>query len=99
MKKVRPVHPGQILLEEHMKPNGLSTNSLAKAIKVYHLRIQQIVHGERGVTPETALRLARYFGMSAEFWVRLQARYELEIARAKFESRIAEEIKIYRPTR
>lgn len=72
------VHPGEILLEELMKPLGLSQNQLARDLGVPPRRINEIVHGHRAVTPDTALRLARYFGMSSRFWLGLQMDYDLE---------------------
>ena len=78
-----PVHPGEVLLEDFMKPLGLSQYRVAKDIDVPPLRIGQIVRGMRSVTPDTALRLARYFGTTPGIWMRLQAQYDLEIARVK----------------
>ena len=99
MKKLPPVHPGEVLLEDFMKPHGLSAYRVAKDIAVPALRIHQIVKGERGISADTALRLARYFGTSAEVWVRMQARYELEIAQTSLESRIRKEVKVFPGTR
>jgi addiction module HigA family antidote len=96
MKKLPPVHPGEVLLEDFMKPNGLTPYRVAKDIGVPALRIHQIVKGRRGISADTALRLARYFGTSAGVWVRMQARYELEVAQAELESRISKEVKIFR---
>ena len=96
MKKLPPVHPGEILLEDFMKPNGLTPYRVAKDIGVPALRIHQIVKRRRGISADTALRLARYFGTSAGVWVRMQARYELEVAQAELESRISKEVKIFR---
>lgn len=73
-----PVHPGQILLEDFLEPLGLSQNQAARAMMVPPRRINEIVHGKRGITADTAARLSRYFGTSAEFWLNLQARYELD---------------------
>jgi len=73
-----PVHPGEILLEEFLQPLGVSQYQLAKAIDVPARRINEIVHGQRRITADTALRLSRYFGTSERFWVNLQARYDLE---------------------
>lgn len=95
MKRLPPVHPGEVLLEDFMKPHGLTPYRVAKDIGVPALRINQIVKGERGVSADSALRLARYFGTSAEVWIRLQARYELEVAQAALESRISKEVKIF----
>ena len=75
-----PVHPGEILREDLMKPLGLSTAGLARDLKVPSARIRDIVNGRRGINTDTALRLARYFGNSAQFWMNLQAGYDLEVA-------------------
>jgi addiction module HigA family antidote len=80
-KRIRPVHPGEILREDFLKPLGLSVNKLALALHVLATRIAEIVHGRRRVTADTALRLARYFNTNAEFWLNLQNFYELEISR------------------
>ena len=96
MKRLAPVHPGEVLLEDFMKPNGLTAYRVAKDIGVPALRINQIVKGERGISADTALRLARYFGTSAEVWVRMQARYELEMAQNELERRIGKEVKVFR---
>jgi antitoxin HigA-1 len=73
-----PVHPGEVLLEEFLRPLGVSQYRLAKAIDVPARRINEIVHGQRRITADTALRLSRYFGTSERFWLSLQARYDLE---------------------
>ena len=91
-ERLPPVHPGEVLLEDFMKPLGLSQYQLAKDIHVPALRISQIVRGKRAVTADTALRLARYFDTSANVWMRLQARYDLEVAEAKLSDRIAREV-------
>ena len=96
MGKLSPVHPGEVLLEDFMKPLGLSQYRVAKDIGVPTLRISQIVRGHRSVTADTALRLARYFGTSAAVWLRLQARYDLEMAEAKIAKRINREVKVLR---
>ncbi len=88
-----PVHPGEILLEEFMKPLGLTQYRLAKELNVYPRKINEIVHGSRAVTADTALRLARYFGTSAELWLKLQAYYDLERARDELEPQILAEIR------
>ena len=74
-----PVHPGEILLEEFLSPLGVSQYQLAKAVDVPARRINEIVHGQRRISADTALRLARYFGTSERFWMNLQARYDLEV--------------------
>jgi addiction module HigA family antidote len=75
-----PIHPGEILTEEFMKPLGLSINRVARDLRVPVTRIAEIVHGQRSVTPDTALRLARYFGTTPGFWINLQSTHDLEIA-------------------
>lgn len=79
--RLRNIHPGEVLLEEFMKPLGVSQNRLARAIGVPPRRINEIVHEKRALTADTALRLARYFGVSANFWLGLQADFDLEAAR------------------
>ena len=95
--RLPPVHPGEVLLEDFMKPLGLSQYRLAQDLGVPALRISQIVHGKRAVTADTALRLARYFDTSANVWMRLQARYDLEIAEAELAERVEQEVKVRRP--
>ncbi len=75
-----PIHPGEILTEEFMKPLGLSMNRVARDLRVPVTRIEDIVHGRRSITSDTALRLARYFGSTAQFWMNLQISYDLEVA-------------------
>jgi len=94
MKTLPPVHPGEVLLEDFMKPLGLSQYRVAKDIGVSPLRISQIVRGQRAITADTAMRLARYFGTSAAVWLRLQARYDLEVAQARLADRINREVKV-----
>jgi len=94
MEKLPPVHLGEVLLEDFIKPLGLSQYRVAKDIGVPALRINQIVRGQRSITADTALRLARYFGTSANVWLRMQARYDLEVAEAKIAKRINREVKI-----
>ena len=91
-KKLAPVHPGEILQKEFLAPIGLSQNKLAMALRVPARRVNEIVLGKRGITADTALRLARYFGMSAQFWLGLQMDYELDVAEDALESRIEKEI-------
>jgi len=81
MKRLRNIHPGEVLLEEFLKPNNLSQNALARAIGVPPRRINEIALGKRGVTADTAIRLAKYFGTSEQLWMGLQADYDLEEAR------------------
>lgn len=93
MEKLPPIHPGEVLLEDFMKPLGLSQYRVAKDIGVSPIRISQIVHGKRAITADTAMRLARYFGTSAEVWVRMQARYDLEVARDEYGEQIEQEVR------
>lgn len=95
MNKIAPVHAGEILLEEFMQPLGLSQNALAKALHVTPRRINEIVNGKRSITADTALRLAKFFGNSAEFWMNLQNRYDLETARELLEQKIDQEVELY----
>jgi addiction module HigA family antidote len=94
MARLPPVHPGQVLLEDFIKPLGLSHYRVAKDMGVPALRISQIVRGQRSITADTALRLARYFGTSAVVWLRLQARYDLEVAERRLATRIEREVKV-----
>lgn len=91
-----PIHPGEVLLEDFMKPLGLSQYRLAKDIGVTPIRISQIVNGKRAITVDTALRLARYFGTSAAVWLRLQVRYDLEVAERELRERINHEVSVYK---
>src|SRR4030067_2970878 len=90
-----PIHPGEVLLEDFMKPLGLTQYRLAQDIRVPAIRISQIVHGKRSITVDTALRLARYFGTSADMWLRLQARYDLQSADKDLSDRIRREVKVF----
>ena len=89
-----PIHPGEVLLEDFMKPLGLSQYRLAQDIGVSAIRISQIVHGQRAISVDTAMRLARYFGTSAAVWLRLQVRYDLEMAQGPLNERINREVKV-----
>ena len=89
-----PIHPGEVLLEDFMKPLGLTQYRLAHDIGVTPIRISQIVHGRRAITVDTAMRLARYFGTSAAVWLRLQVRYDLEVAQSTLSDRINREVKV-----
>lgn len=95
-KKIEPVHPGEILLEEFLGPMGLSQNQLAREIGVPPRRVNEIVLGKRRITADTALRLARYFNMSPGFWLGLQMDYELELERDRLENRLKHEVGRYR---
>lgn len=87
-----PIHPGEILLEEYMKPLELSANALSNRLGVTAARVNEIVNGKRGITADTALRLARFFRTTPEFWLDLQKNYELEVAKREVGARILEEI-------
>ena len=91
-KKLAPVHPGEILRTELLEPLGLSANKLGLELRVPANRIMAIVNGERAITANTALRLARYFGMSPQFWMNSQARYDLEVAEDELAARIEREV-------
>jgi antitoxin HigA-1 len=91
-KLLSPIHPGEILRSDFMEPLRLSMNRLALDLRVPVTRISEIVHGRRGVTPDTALRLARYFNTSAGFWLNLQAAYDLEVAEDKLSRTIEREV-------
>jgi addiction module HigA family antidote len=93
-KKIAPVHPGEILFEEFLKPLGVSQYRLAKDINVPPRRINEIVQGKRSISADTALRLARYFGLSERFWLNLQSRYDLEVEKDKLDRRLEDEVKV-----
>jgi addiction module HigA family antidote len=93
-KMFAPVHPGEILLEEFLKPMGISQYKLAKDINVHPRRINEIVHGQRAISADTALRLSRYFGLSERFWMNLQARYDLEVEKDRLAGRLEREVKV-----
>ena len=90
MKKIKNIHPGEILREEFMEPLNLSSYRVAKETKIQATRINQIVHEKRGISPDTALRLSKYFGNSAEFWLGLQIEYELREKRAEIQKELTE---------
>lgn len=92
-KFLPPIHPGEILREDYLKPLGLSMNRLALDLRVPVTRISEIVHERRGITTDTALRLARYFKTSARYWMNLQAAYDLEVAQDQFAARIDQEVR------
>jgi addiction module HigA family antidote len=94
-QKMAPIHPGEVLLEEFLKPMDLSQHRLALDIGVDPRRINEIVLGKRRVTANTALRLARYFSTSAEFWLGLQSQYDLDIEEDEFGNRLEREVKVY----
>ena len=97
-KKMNPLHPGEILMEEFLKPMNLSQNKLALDIRVPARRINEIVHGKRRITADTAIRLAKYFKMSPQFWLGLQMDYDLDVADDQIGDRLDHEIREYRPT-
>ena len=90
-----PIHPGEILLEDFLKPMQISQHHLAQAIGVPPRRINEIVHGKRGITADTALRLGRFFRMEAQYWMNLQTRYDLETTRAVLADRLGQEVCVY----
>ena len=96
-KKMSPLHPGEILFEDFLKPMGLSQNRLALDIRVPARRINEIVLGKRRITADTALRLAKYFNMSPQFWLGLQLGYDLDVAEDKLAGRLEKEVQVYRP--
>jgi len=91
-RKLKPVHPGEILREEFMKPLGLSMNKLALDLRVPVTRIAEIVHERRAISTDTALRLGRYFNITALFWMNLQVRYDLEVAEDELAHRIVRDV-------
>ena len=91
--KTPPVHPSEILLEEFLKPMGISQNRLALDMRVPPRRINEIVHGKRRITADTALRLGRYFGISAQFWFGLQMDYDLDMEEDRLGTRLVEEVR------
>ena len=91
-KKIKPIHPGEILEEEFLKPLGISQYRIAKDIGVQPTRINQIIKGNVGISADTALRLGKYFGMSAQFWLNVQSCYDLEIAKDKLAKKIDKEV-------
>ena len=92
VKKLAPVHPGEVLLEEFLAPMEISQYRLAKDISVPPRRINEIVHGKRSVTADTALRLSRYFGTSEQFWLNLQTGYDLEVEKDRLGDRLNSEV-------
>jgi antitoxin HigA-1 len=93
--KLPPVHPGEVLHADFLEPLGLSQYRLAHDVSVPPRRINEIVHGKRAITADTALRLARYFGTSERFWLNLQARYDLEVERDRLGPRLEEEVAVF----
>jgi addiction module HigA family antidote len=93
-KKLPPIHPGEILIEEFLKPMGLSQYRLAKDISVPPRRINEIVHGKRSISADTALRLGRFFGISPQFWLNLQTRFDLEVTEDQLAERLEKEVQV-----
>ena len=93
-KKLPPIHPGEILIEEFLKPMGISQYRLAKDISVPPRRINEIVHGKRSISADTALRLGRFFGISAQFWLNLQTRFDLEVTEDLLAERLDREVQV-----
>jgi addiction module HigA family antidote len=93
-RKLSPIHPGEVLAADFLEPLGLSQYRLARDLSVAPRRINEIVHGTRAISADTALRLARYFGTSERFWLNLQARYDLEVERDHLGARLAKEVRI-----
>ena len=94
MKKMEPIHPGEVLREEFLDPMGISQYRLAKDTSVPARRINENVHGKRGITADTALRLGRYFGTSAQFWMNLQDHFELEVQMDNIGDRLEKEVRV-----
>ena len=95
MRDFPPIHPGEILREEFLVPFGISVDQLAQDIGIPAMKISEIVRGERDISADTALRLARYFGMSVEFWTGIQTHYEIEKAKMILADRLEHEVKIF----
>jgi len=95
-KRLPPIHPGEVLREEFLLPLGLTQYRLAKGLKVPPRRINEIVHGTRAVSADTALRLARFFGTSDRFWLNLQAAYDLDVERDRLGDRLRREVLVFR---
>ena len=94
MREIPPIHPDEILFEEYLKPMEFSQYRLAKDITVDPRRINEIIHGQRSITADTALRLARYFGASERFWLNLQSCYDLELQKMELGDRLEKEVKV-----
>ena len=92
-KKLAPIHPGEILFEEFLEPMGITQYRLAKDVTVPPRRINEIVHGKRGISADTALRLSKYFGTTERFWLNLQTRYDLEVEKDRLGNRLDSEIR------
>jgi len=95
IKKLPSIHPGEILIEEFLKPMGISQYRLAKGISVPPRRINEIVHGKRSISADTALRLGRFFGISPQFWLNLQIRFDLEVTEDMLAERLEKEVQVF----
>jgi antitoxin HigA-1 len=93
-KRMAPIHPGEVLMEEFLKPMGVSQYRLARAISVPPRRINEIVHGDRGLTADTALRLGRFFGVSPQFWLNLQSHYDLAQVEDRLGDRLTTDVQV-----
>ena len=96
--EITPVHPGEVLLEEFLRPLSISQYRLAKDVGVHPRRVNEIVHGKRSITADTALRLSRYFGTSERFWLNLQTRYDLEVEKDRLGDRLIREVRVLEPS-
>ena len=96
--EITPVHPGEVLLEEFLRPLKISQYRLAKDVGVHARRVNEIVHGKRSITADTALRLSRYFGTSERFWLNLQTRYDLEVEKDRLGDRLMREVRVLEPS-
>ena len=96
VKRLAPIHPGEVLLEDFLEPLGLSQHRVAKGLSVPPRRINEIVHGKRSITADTALRLARFFGTSDRFWLNLQGAYDLDVERDRLAGRLQREVEVLR---
>jgi len=94
-RRLSPIHPGEILMEEFLKPMGISQYRLAKDVHVPPRRINEIIQGKRAISPDTALRLSRFFRLSERFWINLQSRYDLEVEKDRLAGRLEREVRIY----
>jgi len=95
VEQLQPIHPGEILLEEFLKPLKISQYRLAKDINVPARRINEIVHGTRAISPDTALRLSKFFGLSERYWLNIQTRYDLDVEKTRFKDRLDQEVRVY----
>ena len=95
-KRLPPIHPGEILMDEFLQPMGISQYRLAKDISVPPRRINEIIHGKRSITADTALRLGRFFTMSPQFWLNLQTRYDLEVTEDQLDNRLDKEVHTFK---